>query len=101
MKFSGELCGKLNKPCFWADVKGQCSWHAHGCETVIEKCEGCDHIQEIESEEYCSIFACPRGQWNYGKCQWNTHLVEKTIDPRKARNRMLNPLKSSKRKHGQ
>lgn len=97
MRFVGEFCEVRNRPCFWARSGSTCAWSPGGCKVVIDECEGCDLIEAIDSKNYCSIFAYPRGQWVYGKCQRATHLQEVYVDPRKARN--LNPLKSSKRKH--
>lgn len=60
---------------------------------VIDKCEGCERIVEVESSRYCRTYAAPDAKWRLGFCNFATHakpeIVVATIK--------VNPLKASKR----
>jgi hypothetical protein len=60
---------------------------------VVEKCEGCDRIVEVESIRYCRTYAEPMAKWKLGLCNFATH-VKPEITIAKIR---INPLKASKR----
>lgn len=99
MGYIVKICEIRNKPCFWARKKHGCTWDPDGCQQIIDKCEDCELIDNIEDKKYCSVFVYPEGQWMYSDCHKATHLQEEYVDPRKARNKMLNPIKLSKRKN--
>lgn len=60
---------------------------------VVENCEGCDRIVEVESARYCRTYVEPAAKWKLGLCNFATHVKpEITIAKIK-----INPLKASKR----
>lgn len=60
---------------------------------VIDKCEGCDRIIEVESSRYCRTYVDPEAKWKLGLCNFASHVKpEITIAKIK-----INPLKASKR----
>jgi len=60
---------------------------------VVENCEGCDRIVEVDSGRYCRTYVEPAAKWKLGLCNFATHMKpELTI----AKTR-INPLKASKR----
>ena len=63
---------------------------------VVEKCEGCDRIIEVDSTRYCKSYTTPEAKWKIGICNFATH-VKPEISASKVR---VNPLKASKRAMG-
>ncbi len=60
---------------------------------VVEKCEGCERIVEVEGGHYCYAYAKPEAKWRLGLCNFATHQkVELAAGQTK-----INPLKASKR----
>ncbi|HIJ79310.1 MAG: PxxKW family cysteine-rich protein [Desulfobulbaceae bacterium] len=63
---------------------------------VIDKCEGCERIIDVESAKYCKAYSLPEAKWRLGICNFATHakpeIVVATIK--------VNPLKASKRASG-
>lgn len=76
--------------------KSGCSYNGGSCYTVVENCEGCTRILEVESGRYCSSFPYPAQKWQTSMCAMATHMkkVQKTEEQK------LNPLKASKRSAG-
>ncbi len=64
------------------------------CEPVVEKCDGCERIKELEGGKYCSSYPVPEKKWHLGACNFATH-VRATLD--KGGKVKINPLKASKR----
>jgi len=64
--------------------------------TIIEKCEGCERVVEIEKTKYCRTYAIPEAKWKLGICNFATHVKPEiaTITTK------VNPLKASKRAMG-
>ncbi|MDW7773984.1 MAG: PxxKW family cysteine-rich protein [Desulfobulbaceae bacterium] len=60
---------------------------------VIDECNGCERIVEVESEKYCKIYLYPAAKWHLGICNFATH-AKPEINLVKVR---VNPLKASKR----
>ncbi len=60
---------------------------------IVEKCEGCDRINEFEGAKYCGSYPQPASKWRLGICNFSTHT--KTA-PAKGKAK-VNPLKASKR----
>jgi len=60
---------------------------------VVEKCDGCERIIEVESTRYCQSYTSPEAKWKLGICNFATH-VKPEIEVNKVR---INPLKASKR----
>lgn len=63
-------------------------------EPVVESCEGCERIMEIQGEKYCTSYAKPSAKWRHGACNFATH-VKASID--KQGKVKVNPIKASKR----
>ncbi len=62
-------------------------------QAVVEKCEGCERIIEVESARYCKAYTSPEAKWRLGICNFATHVKpEITVAAAK-----INPLKASKR----
>ncbi|MDA3786017.1 MAG: PxxKW family cysteine-rich protein [Deltaproteobacteria bacterium] len=63
---------------------------------VIEKCEGCDRVIEVDNSKYCHTYAVPDAKWRLGICNFATH-VKHDIQVIKVK---VNPLKAAKRASG-
>ena len=60
---------------------------------IVEKCDGCERIIEVESQKYCQSYSAPEAKWKLGICNFATH-----VKPEIAVNTVrVNPLKASKR----
>lgn len=60
---------------------------------VIEQCDGCERIIEVESAKYCKTYVSPEAKWRPGICNFATH-AKPELKLVKVR---VNPLKASKR----
>jgi hypothetical protein len=60
---------------------------------VIEKCDGCDRIIEVDTARYCRTYAAPAAKWKAGICNFATH-VKPEISTAILK---VNPLKAAKR----
>ena len=60
---------------------------------VIDKCEGCERMVEIETAKYCSTYAMPEAKWRLGLCNFATHVKQEIA----VSTLKINPLKASKR----
>ncbi|MBU0484315.1 MAG: PxxKW family cysteine-rich protein [Proteobacteria bacterium] len=63
---------------------------------VIDKCESCERIIEVESIKYCSSYTLPAAKWRQGMCNFATHIKPEVITSKIK----VNPLKASKRAMG-
>jgi hypothetical protein len=61
--------------------------------TVIEQCEGCERIVEVDSNKYCDTYMNPAAKWRLGMCNFATH-AKPEVTVVKIR---VNPLKAAKR----
>ncbi len=61
---------------------------------VIEECDGCERIIEVESTRYCKTYAFPEAKWRLGLCNFATHKKPEI----KGGQKKINPIKASKRK---
>jgi hypothetical protein len=61
-------------------------------EMIIDKCEGCDHI---DTDKKCEVYINPSSWWDRGGCPMATHLTKRDTK----RGRKINPLKASKRRN--
>ncbi len=60
---------------------------------IIEQCEGCGRIVEVDKSKFCDTYINPGAKWKLGICNFATHAKpEVTIV--KIR---INPLKAAKR----
>jgi len=73
---------------------GQVYVNGVACEPVVEQCEGCGRIKEIEGGKFCASYPVPEKKWHLGACNFATH-VRAEVD--KAGKVKINPLKASKR----
>lgn len=86
---------KPDRDCFfWADQG--CTFPGGQCRSVVEKCEGCSRIEEWPTGQYCGSYPVPSKHWSLGLCNLATHIK---LEEEKVQ-KMLNPLKASKRKAG-
>jgi hypothetical protein len=76
--------------------KSGCSYNGGKCYTVVENCEGCSRIIEVESGRYCASFPYPAQKWQNSNCTMATHVKK----VQKAEEQKINPLKASKRSAG-
>jgi hypothetical protein len=72
-----------------------CGYNGGRCYTIVETCQGCDRIKAFATGEYCTSYPNPAVKWEFGKCNFATH-----IKVEKAEQKKLNPLKASKRAAG-
>jgi hypothetical protein len=70
-----------------------CGYNGGICQEIVEKCEGCNRKDELESGWYCSACPEPAMKWKNGNCNLATHVT--TVSASKKQK--LNPLKASKR----
>ena len=63
---------------------------------IIEKCNGCSKAVEVANKTVCTVYAFPESKWSGGNCPMATHLEKKETKKEK----MINPLKASKRSMG-
>ncbi|MFW5836847.1 MAG: PxxKW family cysteine-rich protein [Desulfovibrionaceae bacterium] len=63
-------------------------------EPVVEKCEGCERVTEVEGQKFCPSYAKPAQKWTGKVCNFATH-VRASVD--KEGKVKVNPLKASKR----
>lgn len=70
-----------------------CDFKDGACKTIIEKCEGCGRIIDLETGRYCRVYMDPASKWIIGNCVTATHVkleIKETAQK-------INPLKASKR----
>lgn len=60
---------------------------------VVDQCDGCERIVEVDSAKYCKTYIHPAAKWRLGICNFATH-AKPEIKLVKVR---VNPLKASKR----
>lgn len=60
---------------------------------IVEQCEGCERVVEVEGVKYCRTYVDPAAKWRLDICNFATHAKPelKLVTVR------LNPLKASKR----
>jgi len=91
-----ETCTTMKdgKNCIFMKKSG-CSYDGGRCHLVVEKCQGCEHVEVYATGTFCAIFAEPELKWLGGSCNMATHVQKEAADDGKAK--MVNPLKASKR----
>ncbi len=60
---------------------------------IIESCEGCERVGEIDGVKTCNVYVNPGAKWRLGICNLATH-AKPEVKVVKVR---VNPLKASKR----
>lgn len=80
---------KKGVACILAKKEGGCEM----CQTIVEKCQGCNRVVEFDSKKYCNAYIAPAQAWKLWDCNLASHLeVEKDKNKKK-----INPIKMSKR----
>jgi hypothetical protein len=85
---------KEGKYCSFMSAAG-CSYNGGRCLTIIEGCAGCDRVSTFPSGDYCASYPNPAVKWEFGKCNFATHIKVEKVEQKK-----VNPLKASKRAAG-
>ncbi len=86
---------KLGIECLFMKKTG-CSYNGGKCYTIVENCEGCTRVLELETGKYCASFPYPAQKWQKGSCPMSTHVKKAS----KVEAQKINPLKASKRSAG-
>jgi len=84
---------KAGTNCIFMKKKG-CSFNGGKCYPIVDTCEGCDKIQDYPSGRFCTAYADPASKWRGGNCNMASHIKKEAAVAQK----MLNPIKASKRK---
>lgn len=63
---------------------------------IIEKCEGCGRIVEVDSKKFCQTYIMPEAKWRVSICNFATHVKPEIATAQTK----VNPLKASKRAMG-
>jgi len=63
---------------------------------IIDKCEGCDRVLEVESQKFCKTYSTPAAKWKLGICNFASHVKPEVLTS----TIKVNPLKASKRAMG-
>lgn len=63
---------------------------------IIDKCEGCDRVIEVESQRFCKTYSTPAAKWKLGICNFASHVKPEVLTS----TIKVNPLKASKRAMG-
>jgi len=75
-------------------VDGKVLCNGFECDPIVEKCEGCERINEYEGQKYCSSYPHPDKKWERDVCNFATHVSGTWETGGKIK---VNPLKASKR----
>ena len=88
------ICQTVRKghECFLMKSDG-CSAKDGECYPIIDKCQGCAKVVDVEGQEYCLTYPYPEAKWQGGICVMATH-VKRNVEEIKQK---INPLKASKR----
>jgi len=79
---------------FWGNQG--CIFPDGACQTIVEKCEGCDRIVAGSIGNVCSAYPAPAKKWSGGLCNFATHVkMDLKVEDAK-----INPLKASKKASG-
>ena len=89
------LCTTVKKDndCNFMTSQG-CTYNDGSCHTIVEKCNGCDHVVSFQENQYCMAYADPSSKWVLGRCNFATNVIKDGLKESKR----VNPLKESKRK---
>jgi hypothetical protein len=63
---------------------------------VIDRCDGCDRVIEVESQKFCKTYSTPAAKWKLGICNFASHVKPEVLTS----TIKVNPLKASKRAMG-
>ncbi len=89
------ICNVLKEEidCVFMTRQG-CTYNGGHCEPVVEACESCGNIKEIDTDYYCVTSANPAAKWSHGTCNYATHVEKESPVIAKTK---VNPLKAAKR----
>lgn len=76
-------------------TKAGCTYNGGECYTIVDECEGCNKILEINGHRFCASYPEPRLKWKWGACNFASHITKEAKHEVR-----LNPLKASKRAAG-
>jgi hypothetical protein len=74
-------------------TKAGCGYNGGSCYTVVDQCEGCQRILELDAGRYCATYPNPSIKWKSNQCHFATHTKQDVQAPQAK----INPLKASKR----
>ncbi len=57
-------------------------------EPVVDRCQGCNHIEKADGQEFCKVYTAPSWKWEMGQCNFGTHIVREA-----KKSAFINPLK--------
>jgi len=63
---------------------------------IIDRCDGCDRVIEVESQKFCKTYSTPAAKWKLGICNFASHVKPEVLTS----TIKVNPLKASKRAMG-
>jgi len=63
---------------------------------IIDRCDGCDRVIEVESQKFCKTYSAPAAKWKLGICNFASHVKPEVLTSTVK----VNPLKASKRAMG-
>jgi hypothetical protein len=84
---------KAGYPCAFMTKKG-CRFNGGQCHPIIDKCEGCDRVLDLEAGRFCMVSPDPAVKWKAGTCNMATHIKNGNNAGKVVK---INPLKASKR----
>jgi len=87
---------KAGYPCTFMTKKG-CTYNGGECHQVVDKCDGCDRILNLEAGRFCAATPDPPTKWRLGVCNLATHVKSGAKSGEVIK---INPLKASKRAAG-
>ena len=89
------ICETVKKgmDCLFMTKKG-CDYNGGTCHSIVENCQGCGHIKEYPTGQYCMSYPEPAAKWRHGRCNFATHIQDD--GPKEVKK--VNALKASKRK---
>lgn len=88
------ICQTVKKgiDCFLMKSDG-CSFVGGSCKPIIEKCDGCKKVMDVDDKKYCLSYPDPESRWVSGTCNLATH-IKRDVEQIKKK---INPLKASKK----
>lgn len=74
--------------------KSGCGFNGGSCHSVVDQCEGCQRVMDLEAGRFCASYPNPASKWKTGHCNFATHVKPGALNQQQAK---INPLKASKR----
>lgn len=83
---------KAGQECAFMSKSG-CTYNGGVCHTIVDECEGCARVLELDGGKYCTSYPDPKLKWKWGACNFATHVTKE-----KKQEVRINPLKAAKRR---